>query len=560
MQRISRRTFIKQTAAFGATAALTKYDHLIQVKAPFDIIIKNGSVIDGTGASEKITDVGIKDSKILAVTNLDGREADLIIDAKGLKVVPGFIDIHSHTDVGLFLNPKAESMVHQGVTTQVNGQDGDSWAPVGGPELDRRLKEFKEEYGFDMPWRDFTGFFDAMEKNKTAVNLLTLVGLGTVREVIIGVDDRPPRGNEIERMQNEVLKGIQQGCWGTSTGLEYTPGSFATTDELIELVKVIPREWRIYSTHMRNEDDTVLEAVDEAIYIARKSGASLQIAHLKASGKRNWPKVDTILEKIDKASAEGINVHCDRYPYNAYFTDLSALFPLWSREGGAKKFLERLQDKNVLPDIRKGVEEKINRLGSWDAVMISYTFTDANRVYQGKTLKQIAEETQIDPFEFCCKLLIAEDNRVLMVGFGMNEEGTERIIAYPLTMIASDAGSEAPYGKSAQGRPHPRAYGTFPRAIARYVRERKIVTLPEMIKKMTMMPAEKLGLQDRGVIAAGKWADIVVFDYEKIQDKATFLEPHQYPVGIPYVFVNGVAVIKNGEHTGSLPGRILRSK
>jgi N-acyl-D-amino-acid deacylase len=560
MRPISRRNFIKRTAVLGVTAAASKYENFIKIRAPFDIIIKNGSIIDGTGAPERLGDVGIRDGKILTVTNLHGKEAELFIDAKDLKVAPGFIDIHSHTDVELLINPKAESMIRQGVTTQVNGQDGESWAPFGGPELQLKLKDFKDEYGFDMPWRDFSGFFATMEKNGTAVNLLTLVGLGTIREFIVGVDDRPTKGDEMQQMQYQVSNAIQQGCWGASTGLEYTPGSFAASDELVELVKVIPAGQRIYSTHMRNEDDKVLEAVDEAIYIARKSAASLQLAHLKASGKRNWTKVDAILEKVDSAASDGIDIHADRYPYIAYFTGLSALFPLWSRDGGTKKFLERLQEDKVLPQIRQGVEEKISRLGSWDAVMISYTHSDPNKVYQGKTLKQISEEESVDPFAFCCKLLIAEENRVLMVGFGMDEEGTERIIAHRLTMISSDAGSEAPYGKSAQGRPHPRAYGTFPRAIAMYVRERKIVTLPTMIKKMTSMPALKLGLRDRGILAPNNWADIVVFDFEKIQDKATFVDPHQYPIGIPYVLVNGIPVIMKGEHTGALAGRILRSR
>jgi N-acyl-D-amino-acid deacylase len=303
----------------------------------------------------------------------------------------------------------------------------------------------------------------------------------------------------------------------------------------------------------------LLEAIDEAIFIAQKSGASLQISHLKCEGKANWGKVDAVFEKIEKAAKAGLNIHADRYPYIAYNTGLSNLFPLWAREGGTDKFLERLKDKEQLNKIRTYVEEKVASLGDWNSVLISSIGSDSNKVYQGKTIKQIAAEKQADPFEFTCSLIIEERNRVGMVGFGMDEEGTERILAYPRTMIASDAGSNAPYGKLSRSRPHPRSYGTFPRAIGKYVRERKIVSLPEMIKKMTSMPAQKLGLKDRGVLKVGNAADVVLFDFNTIQDKATFIDPHQYPVGILYVIVNGVIVIKEGEHTGELPGKVIRS-
>jgi N-acyl-D-amino-acid deacylase len=532
----------------------------IIAKGPsLDIIIKNGSIIDGTGSPEKIADIGIKGERIEFIGNLKEAEAGRIIDARGLKVVPGFIDIHSHTDVDLFINPKGESKIRQGVTTEVCGNDGSSWAPIGGRrELD--LERLKQRYGLSRIWSDFAGFFSALERRRISQNLLSLVGLGSVRAFVIGMEDRRPRGDEMDRMKREVIKGIEQGCWGASTGLEYTPGSFATTDEIIELLRTIPEKYRLYATHIRNEDMKLLEAIDEAIDIARRSGARLQISHLKASGKRNWWKLDRALEKIEKAVSEGVEIHCDRYPYTAYNTRLASLFPIWSREGGNLKFIKRLKDKKLLGKIRDEVEKKINMLGSWDAVMISFTSSEKNKKYQGMTIKQIAEELNMEPFDVCRKLIIEENNDVNMVGFGMSDENTDKVISYPRTIISSDGGSFAPYGILSRSNPHPRTYGTFPRAIARYVRERKLVPLPEMIKKMTLMPAEKLGLKDRGKIAKGMFADIVIFDFDKIEDRATYTEPHRYPVGINYVIVNGVIVIENGRHTGAFPGMILRSE
>jgi N-acyl-D-amino-acid deacylase len=310
---------------------------------------------------------------------------------------------------------------------------------------------------------------------------------------------------------------------------------------------------------MRNEDNKVLEALDEAITIARNSGASLQVSHLKAQNKSNWSKSATAIEMLEKALAGGMNVHADRYPYVAFNTGLANLFPLWIRDGGTEKFVGRLGDSAELEKVKPEVLKKVDGLGSWDSVLISETKAEKNKIYQGKTLKQITEELNVDPFEFTVNLLREEEGGVGMVGFGMDEPGTELILSWKNCMVASDAGSAAPWGHGSRSRPHPRSYGTFPRAIAHYQRERKITTLPDMIRKMTSLPAQKLGLKDRGVLADGKCADIVLFDYEKIQDKATFLDPHQFPVGIPYVLVNGIVVIDNSISTGSFAGRVLRS-
>ncbi len=563
MSKINRRKFIQSSSLLGASAivlgAQSTSGIFIRSKS-FDILIKNGSVIDGTGKKEFLSNVGIKDGKITEIGNLADAEAAFTIDAKGLKVVPGFIDIHSHTDVDLIINPKAESKIRQGVTTEICGQDGMSWAPVAAVNLEKQLKSFKDEYGDELSWRTMGEFLDNFSNRKFCVNLASMLGLGTIRKVVVGMDDRPATKDEMKQMQKEVEKAINEGAIGVSTGLEYTPGSFASTEELIELCKAVPKEFRLYATHMRNEADTVLESINEAIKIAKNSGASLQISHLKMQGRSNWHKVDEALSLIDKVHNEGFNINADRYTYLAFHTDLANLFPLWSRDGGTKKFIERLNDKTLLPKMREYAEKKVSDFNEdWNGVLISGIGNKDLKNLQGKTIKQIADEKSEDYFDTAVSLLKNSDNDVSMVGFAMGEESTDKILAHPLVMIASDAGSHAPYPPMNRTIAHPRAYGTFPRAIAKYTREKKLCSLEEMIKKMTSMPADKLNFKDKGRLEKGKSADIVLFDFNTIQDKATFIDPHQYPEGIPYVIVNGKVVIKNGEHTGAMPGKVIRS-
>lgn len=564
MKKISRRKFIHGSSLLGASLVLFKDANAGRIflrSRGFDIIIKGGHVIDGSGKKEFLADVGIKDGKILEIGNLNSVNAEIIIDAKGLKVVPGFIDIHSHTDSDLILNPKAESKIRQGVTTEVTGQDGFSWGPLGSIELERTLTNFKEEYREELTWRTLGEFLDNFSSRKFSLNLASMVGLGTIREFVVGFDDRPANSNEMNLMKNEVLKAMNEGAVGISTGLEYTPGSFASTEELIELCKAAPISSRLYSTHMRNEDNTVLEAIDEAIRIAKESSSRLLISHLKVSGKSNWYKAEAVLEKIDNAIKDGLEVHADRYTYVAYHTELSALFPLWSREGGTEKFIERLNDKELLKKMREHSEKKVSNLdGGWDGVLISSVGKEEFKDYQGQTIERIADKSGRDYFETAVKIILDSENRAMMMGFGMEEGSTEKILAHPHVMISSDAGSHAPYPPMNKSIAHPRAYGTFPRAIAKYVRERNICSLEEMIKKMTSMPADKLGYKERGRLEIGKSADVVVFNYGTIQDKATFTEPHQYPDGIPYVIVNGELVINNSEHAGAMPGKVIKGQ
>jgi len=556
LSRITRRRFLGAVAGAGSAAVLSGCSpSLLRTRPALDLLIVRGTVIDGTGAEGRRADVGVRDGRIVILGNIPDATAVRRIDATGLVVVPGFVDIHSHSDVNLLKDPYAPSKVRQGVTTEVTGQDGDSVAPLGGPGMPRLLEEFRREFGFDCPYRDMAGFFELLESTGTAQNVVSMVGLGTLRAVVVGFDNRPATREEMAAMCEAAVLAIEQGCRGASTGLEYTPGSFAATQELAELIGWLPAGHRLYATHMRNEDNRLLEAVEEAITIARTGNGRLQVSHLKAQNKANWPKQEVALQMLDKAIASGLEVHADRYPYVAFNTGLANLFPLWAREGGTEKFLGRLNDVSLREGIRTDVKRKVDGLGSWDSVMISSVRNEEAKKYQGKTLQQISAEEGVDPYEFSAVLLRQEKGDVGMVGFGMDEAGTEMVLAWKNTMVASDAGPRSPGDGS---WPHPRAYGTFPRGIAHYQRSRKITTLPDMIRKMTSLPAAKVGLKDRGVIGEGKAADLVVFDYEKIADRSAFTDPHRFPDGIPYVFVNGVAVVDGGVQTSAKPGHILR--
>ena len=554
---LSRRSFLYTVVGSGAAAVLTSCAGTRITSRPgLDLLILNGMLIDGTGSPEQPLDVGIRDGMIVAIGDLSSATATRSIDAKGLKVVPGFIDIHSHTDLDLLKNPFAPSKVRQGVTTEVTGQDGDSVAPIGGVGMPEALRAFQETYGFECPYRTMDEFFAFLSARGTTQNILSMIGLGTLRAVSVGFDDRPATSEEMAAMKDAALRAIEQGCWGASTGLEYTPGSFASTAELGDVVRALPQVHRLYATHMRNEDNRVLEALKEAITIARAANARLQVSHLKVQNKINWPKQEAALRLLEEAEASGLDVHADRYPYIAFNTGLTNLFPLWSRDGGTERFLERLKDPSLVARLRADVQRKVDGLGSWDSVLLSSVKVEEDKRYQGKTIEQIIHEESVDPYEFVVALQLRGKAEVGMVGFGMDEPGTEMVLAWKNAMVASDAGPHSPGDGS---WPHPRSYGTFPRAIAHYQRARKITTLPDMIRKMTSLPAHKLGLKTRGTIALNMAADIVLFDYATINDRSTYTDPHQFADGIPCVIINGVVVVDDGVQTVAKPGMILRA-
>jgi len=554
---LSRRQFLKKSAFLalgGSSMAIAS----CASRKDFDILIRGGLIFDGLGREGFEGDVGIKDGKIAAIGELAKKSAERTIAARGMAVCPGFIDFHSHSGDDLLIDSRAESKIRQGVTTEVIGQDGDSMAPMTETMRAEMDERWRKEYGTVVDWTDFDGYFSRLEARHMAVNIISMVGQGTLRACVIGEDNKPATSADIAAMQNLAELAFQQGAYGISSGLEYTPGSFASTEEIIELCKVMERRG-IYSTHMRNEDDFLLEAVDEAIRIAKESGVALNISHLKASGAKNWHKVPELLAKLFDASAYGLKLTCDRYPYIAYNTGLSSLFLLWSREGGSEKFVERLNDTSLRERLRAEVAGEVEKIGGWQSVMISSLQKNSQREkFEGKTFAELSLDGS-DPFQLLVELIIQEEGEGSMVGFGMNEEELSTILAYPPCMIASDGSALAIDGPLHKGNPHPRSYGTFPRALGKYARDEKIFTLAECICKMTSLPATTLGLVDRGKLEPEMWADVVVFDPDRVKDRATWQQPHQYPEGIPFVIVNGEIVIDRGEHTGALPGKVLRA-
>lgn len=561
MKKISRRKFIK-TSVKGTPLVVPGISNILlqgsSKQKEYDIIISQGVVFDGLGNPGKENDIAVKGDKIfLSGNNINKSKAKMVIEARGLAVSPGFIDAHDHTDIGLITNPKAESHVRQGVTSVISGNCGYSPFPIPDLALEEMRDSAKTEYDVILDWKDITGFFNRLQEKGMALNYGTLLGHGNVRGKVVGLEDHPPTESQLKEMKKLVEENIKAGALGISTGLEYSPGSYAKTPELIELCRTVAMNSGLYVTHMRNEGDFLLESIEEAVEIAMKSKVSLQISHLKVAYKNNWSKINAALSKIEAAKKDGVNVLADRYPYIAGSTGLSYYFPLWALQGTTKDFIARLKDPNLDSKIRRHLKEQEKKLGSWDKVLISSVFTAKNKKLEGKNILEAARETQKEPYEFMRDLLIEEENRVGMISFFANEDNLKRILADPLVVIGADSAAVAPYGLLGIGKPHPRHYGTFPRILGKYAREEKIFSLARAIQKMTSITAEKFGLRKRGQIKEGYFADLVVFDPEKVIDCATWKNPHQYPKGINQVLVNGQIVIRESEHTGKLPGKIL---
>ncbi len=562
MDTMNRRAFIRGALKTTAVAAAGGGAGLVlggcAKGRDLDLVVAGGTVYDGSGRPPFKADVGIGGGAIREIGKIRASRAKAVVDARGLAVSPGFIDVHDHTDVALLVNPRAESAIRQGVTTLVSGQCGGSPFPLGDEEAAEMRESLSKAYGLALDWRDIAGFLARIEASGTALNYSTFVGNGTVRATAVGYADRPATPAELDRMRALVAEAMAGGALGLSSGLEYTPSSFASAEELIELSRVAAKSGGVYATHIRNEDVAVLEAVDEALRIAREAPIRLQISHLKIGDAANWPKLDRLLGNLEKARAEGVDLRCDRYPYIAGATTLGLLFPLWAREGTSEEFVARLKDPALDARLRAALAEELAERGTWETVLISSVSTDPNRWVEGLNLLEASAKAGQEPYAFMRDLLIAEGGHVGMISFYGNEAVLERILALPYVGIGADAEAIAPYGPLSKGKPHPRNYGTFPRVLGRYVRERKLVPLEEMIRKMTAMPAAHMGFVRRGMLKIGWAADICVFDPERVIDKATFKEPAVYPEGIRQVVVNGQVVVADGEHTGRLPGKVLR--
>lgn len=537
----SRRTFITTagSALLGAAVA-PSLPALGQRRAEHDLVIRNGTVFDGTGAAGRELDVAISGGRIAAISPHIVERGREELDARGLAVAPGFIDIHSHGDGSLDGDSRDESVIRQGVTTIVVGQDGSSSA-TGAAD------------------KSFASYFTALEALHPGPNVASMVGLGTLRGAVIGDKDRPATADEIARMAAMVERALAEGACGASSGLEYTPGAFASRDELIALCKPLASRRLPYATHMRNEDDRLLDAIDESIAVAKGAGCPLEISHLKTQGPRNWPHLDAVFRRIDDAQSSGLDVTFDRYPYLAYSTGLTNLFPVWSRDGGTDAFLARLHDPAVAPRIREATLAKIELIGGWDNVQLSAIRAVEDRDAEGKRLGSAAAAHQMDPYDYTVALLERSRGDIGMAGFAMSEQNLERILADPRCMICSDGGGFAVDGPTRRGSPHPRGIGTFPRVLGRYVRERRTLTLPDAIRKMTSAPAQRLHLADRGRLVPALAADVVVFDPARIADTATFEQPFQYPIGISAVIVNGTIALRDGQRSPTGTGRALRA-
>lgn len=553
----NRRTFLFRSALLAGS--FTGLRPLIGFGQSNTRKLLTGAVLfDGTGSPPREVDVLLEGDRILQVGTALPATGASRVNLKGLALAPGFIDIHSHTDRSLLIDPRAESKVRQGVTTEVSGQDGASVGPWNDERFASERKRYRQKYDIEVDYRDLPSFFQRLERTPGAVNFASMIGAGTVRNFVIGASDRPATETELARMVQEVKRAIAAGACGVSTGLEYIPGAFADAAELAALAAPLKGTGLPYASHMRNEDDRLLGAVEEALHVGKMAGVPVQISHLKAQGARNWWKADTILNTIERARNQGIDATFDRYPYVAYSTSLSSLFPVWSRDGGGKRFIGRLQDPNLAPRIERDVRAKMELLGSWNAVQITSTGSDKFDWARGRKLGDLAQERKQEPYSFLRWLILEDHGRPDMVGFGMSEENTERFLAHPLGMICSDGGARAIDGPMSLDSPHPRTFGTFPRVLGHYARDRGIISLATAVHKMTGMPAKKLGFSQRGVIRPGAFADLVAFDPNTVADNATFEQPHQYPSGIPYVMVNGEWVIREGEHTGSRPGRVVK--
>ena len=552
-----RRTFLKQGAVLGGAGILAPGLLLDRSGggAP-DLVIRGGFVIDGSGDPGRIADLAITAGRVTAIGRIPESGVDEI-DARGLVVAPGFIDIHSHADLNLLVEPRAESRIRQGVTTEVTGQDGSSILWTEGEARDRDTR-FRRDHGRGLGFRDLGGFFEHLERNPVAVNVASMVGHGTLRGWVVGYADRPATADELVAMRRLLRTQLEQGAVGLSAGLEYTPGAFATTSELIELSRELVGTGLPFAAHMRNEDDRLLMAVHEVLKVGREAGVPVQISHLKAQGRRNWWKAELALEAIDDARASGVDVHLDRYPYLAYATGLSNLFPAWSREGGHAAFRRRLGGERG-DEIRAAGRDKVALLGGWNSVQIT-SAASSTAWARGRRLGDLASERGVDPFDLTLALLDAGNGTVGMIGFAMDEDVTGRILAHPLAMPCSDGGAYAPYGPLGASRPHPRVYGSFPRYFGHWVRDRGILPIEEAVRRATSLPAAKLGLDDRGRLAVGCAGDVVAFDPDTVADTANFEEPHGYPIGIPHVVVSGTPTIRDGEHTGATAGRPVRGR
>jgi N-acyl-D-amino-acid deacylase len=531
--------------------------------APFDLIIANGHVIDGTGSPWYAADLGIRDGRIAAIGNLGKAQAKRRIDAAGKVVAPGFIDMLGQSEFTILVDPRLPSKIYQGITTEITGE-GESAAPMSGharAEAGQKL----EHYGLQADWQTLGEYFARLERQGIGINLASYVGATTVREVVIGGADRPPTAAELVRMRALVREAMEQGAVGVSTSLEYAPAPYASTEELIALASEAAPYGGIYATHMRSEGDGMTAALDETFRIAREAHIPVEIWHLKVAGKKNWGRMADVIKRIEAARAGGLDITADTYGYTAWFNDMSAFVPPWAHDGGNEKMVERLKDPVTRARIVKDIETPSTAWDNeWDevagpeSILVGVVKNPALRPLQGQTIAAIAKSRGKPPIETLLDILVEDQGFTGCAVFGMQEDDVSLALVQPWTSINNDSSGTSPEGILGEEHPHPRAYGTFPRILRKYVREEHRLSLEDAIRKFSALPAQRLRLTDRGVLKRGLWADLVVFDPSTIADRSTFSSPNELAVGMQWVLVNGVPVIAEGKMTGAKPGQVLR--
>ncbi len=529
----------------------------------YDIIIRGGTVYDGSGADGVRLDVGIVNDTIAIVADLTDASARIDLDASGLAVAPGFINMLSWATETLIEDGLSQSDIRQGVTLEVFGE-GSSMGPVNEAMRAEQIEQ-QGDITFEIPWTTLGEYLEHLVERGVATNVASFIGATTVRIHEIGYQDRSPTAAELDRMRELVRQAMEQGALGVGSSLIYAPAFYAQTDELIELAKVAGEYGGMYISHIRSEGNRLLEAVDELIMISREADLPAEIYHLKAAGESNWGKMDAVIERVDAAREEGLRITADMYTYPAGATGLDAAMPPWVQEGGHDAWAARLQDPAIRTRVAREMRTPSNEWenlylasGSADNVLLVGFRQDSLKYLTGKTLAEVASQRGATPEEVAMDLVVADDSRVGTVYFLMSEENIDKQIALPWVSFGSDAGSMAPEGAFLGSNPHPRAYGNFARLLGRYVRDRQVISLAQAIRRLSGLPAENLGLRRRGLLNPGFFADVVVFDPATIQDHATFAEPHQFSEGAHHVVVNGSLVLRDGEHTGATPGRVVR--
>jgi N-acyl-D-aspartate/D-glutamate deacylase len=531
--------------------------------SPFDLVITNGHIVDGTGSPWYSGDIGIRGGRIAAIGNLSAAARKRTVDAHGKIVAPGFIDMLGQSELTILVDPRLPSKIYQGITTEITGEGG-SAAPLSDAIIAADHATY-EHYKITADWRTFRQYFSRLEKQGMGINLASYVGATEVRRMVLGDADVQPTPEQLEKMRVLVREAMRDGAVGVSTSLEYAPAPYAKTEEIIALASEASKFGGIYATHMRNESDSVLEAIDEAVRIGREAHVPVEIWHFKVAGKANWGRMPESVARVNKARAEGVDVEADTYAYTAWDNGMSAFVPAWAHDGGDAKLIERLKDPAARARIRKDMEtpskdwdNEWQEIGGPQDVMISSVQNPALKKFQGKRLSEVAATLNKDPMDALFDLLIEDHAYTDCAVFGMSEPDVALGLQQPWVSVDNDSSGASPQGILGEEHPHPRAYGTFPRILRKYVREEKKLTLEEAIRKFSALPAQRVRLADRGVLKQGMWADVVVFDPETVRDLATFDDPNRLSEGMEYVLVNGVPVIEKGKMTGALPGKVLR--